>query len=63
MGASCDWTKEKFTMDADLNEKVSQAFVNLYNKGLIYKGEYMVNYSPKLKTVVSDQEVVHREEE
>ena len=50
-------------MDADLNEKVSQAFVNLYNKGLIYKGEYMVNYSPKLKTVVSDQEVVHREEE
>ena len=63
MWASCDWTKEKFTMDPDLNEKVSQAFVNLYNKGLIYKGEYMVNYSPALKTVVSDQEVVHREEE
>ena len=63
MGASCDWTKEKFTMDADLNEKVSQAFVNLYNKGLIYKGEYMVNYCPILKTVVSDQEVEHKEEE
>ena len=60
MGTSCDWTKEKFTMDSDMNEKVNKAFVDLYNKGLIYKGEYMVNYDPKLDTVISDQEVVHK---
>ena len=60
MGTSCDWTKEKFTMDSDMNEKVNKSFVDLYNKGLIYKGEYMVNYDPKLDTVISDQEVVHK---
>jgi valyl-tRNA synthetase len=49
-------------MDPDMNEKVNKAFVNLYNKGLIYKGEYMVNYDPVLDTVISDQEVVHKEE-
>ena len=62
MGTSCDWSKEKFTMDPDMNEKVNKAFVDLYNKGLIYKGEYMVNYDPVLNTVVSDQEVVMKEE-
>ncbi len=62
MGTSCDWTKEKFTMDDDMNEKVTKAFVDLYNKGLIYKGEYMVNYDPWLDTVVSDQEVIYKEE-
>nr|MDD3719994.1 valine--tRNA ligase [Candidatus Gracilibacteria bacterium] len=62
MGASCDWTKERFTLDEELNKRVKKAFVDLYNKGLIYKGEYMVNYSPKLQTVVSDQEVVYKEE-
>ncbi len=62
MWASCDWSKEKFTMDPDMNEKVNKAFVNLYNKWLIYKGEYMVNYDPVLDTVVSDQEVIYREE-
>ncbi|MCH2188833.1 valine--tRNA ligase, partial [Candidatus Gracilibacteria bacterium] len=62
MGTSCDWTKEKFTLDPDMNEKVNKAFVDLYNKGLIYKGEYMVNYDPVLETVVSDQEVVYKEE-
>lgn len=62
MGTSCDWSKEKFTMDDDMNETVNKAFVDLYNKGLIYKGEYMVNYDPVLDTVVSDQEVVHKEE-
>ncbi|MCD5385060.1 valine--tRNA ligase [Candidatus Gracilibacteria bacterium] len=60
MGTSCDWSKEKFTMDSDMNEKVNKAFVKLYNKGLIYKGEYMVNYDPKLDTVISDQEVVYK---
>ncbi len=62
MWASCDWSKEKFTMDPDMNEKVNKAFVDLYNKWLIYKGEYMVNYDPVLDTVVSDQEVIYREE-
>jgi len=49
-------------MDNDMNEKVNKAFVDLYNKGLIYKGEYMVNYDPVLDTVISDQEVVYKEE-
>lgn len=62
MWASCDWSKEKFTMDPDMNEKVNKAFVDLYNKWLIYKWEYMVNYDPVLDTVVSDQEVIYREE-
>lgn len=62
MGTSCDWSKEKFTMDPDMNEKVNKAFVDLYNKWLIYKGEYMVNYDPVLDTVVSDQEVIYKEE-
>lgn len=62
MWTSCDWSKEKFTLDPDMNEKVVSAFNILYNKGLIYQGEYMVNYDPVLKTVVSDQEVVYREE-
>ncbi|MDP2090880.1 MAG: valine--tRNA ligase [Candidatus Gracilibacteria bacterium] len=62
MGTSCDWSKEKFTMDDDMNVTVNKAFVDLYNKGLIYKGEYMVNYDPVLDTVVSDQEVIYKEE-
>ncbi len=62
MGTSCDWTKEKFTLDDSMNKRVNKAFVDLYNKGLIYKWEYMVNYDPVLETVVSDQEVVHKEE-
>lgn len=62
MWTSCDWSKEKFTMDSDMNDKVNKAFVDLYNKWLIYKGEYMVNYDPVLDTVVSDQEVIHKEE-
>lgn len=62
MWASCDWSKERFTLDEELNKRVKKAFVDLYNKGLIYRWEYMVNYSPKLQTVVSDQEVIYREE-
>ncbi len=62
MWTSCDWTKEKFTMDDDMNTKVTKAFVDLYNKWLIYKWEYMVNYDPVLDTVVSDQEVIYKEE-
>ncbi len=62
MWTSCDWSKEKFTMDSDMNENVNKAFVDLYNKWLIYKWEYMVNYDPVLDTVVSDQEVIYKEE-
>lgn len=62
MWASCDWSKERFTFDEESNKKVNAAFVDLYNKWLIYKWEYMVNYSPALQTVLSDQEVVYKEE-
>lgn len=62
MWASCDWSKERFTLDDSMNKRVNKAFVDLYNKGLIYKGEYMVNYSPALNTVLSDQEVDVKEE-
>ena len=62
MGSSCDWSRERFTLDDGLHKRVNKAFVDLYNKGLIYKGEYMVNYSPALHTVLSDQEVIHKEE-
>jgi len=62
MWTSCDWEKEKFTMDPDMNLIVNKAFVDLYNKWLIYKWEYMVNYDPVLDTVISDQEVIYKEE-
>ena len=62
MWASCDWTKEKFTFEESMNKRVNKAFVDLYNKGLIYKWEYMVNYDPVLESVISDQEVVYKEE-
>ena len=62
MGTSCDWSKEKFTLDDSMNDRVNKAFVDLYNKGLIYRGEYMVNYDPVMDTVVSDQEVIYKEE-
>ena len=62
MWASCDWSKERFTLDEWLNKRVKAAFVDLYNKWLIYRWEYMVNYSPALNTVLSDQEVIYKEE-
>ena len=57
LGASCDWTRERFTLDAGLSRAVREAFVRLYREGLITRGEYMVNWSPKLGTAVSDLEV------
>lgn len=63
MGASCDWTRERFTLDEGLNKNVMHTFVDLYNKGLLYRGEYMVNYSPALGSVISDIEVDYKEEE
>ncbi|MGE4540944.1 MAG: valine--tRNA ligase [Bacteroidales bacterium] len=61
LGASCDWKRTKFTMDADMSESVLQVFVDLYNKGLIYRGYRMVNWDPEAKTTVSDEEVIYKE--
>jgi len=63
LGASADWSRERFTMDSDLSESVIEAFVRLHEKGLVYRGEYMVNWAPMLKTAVSDLEVEYSEEE
>lgn len=63
LGASADWSRERFTMDQDLSNAVSEAFVRLYEKRLIYRGEYMVNWAPLLQTAVSDLEVEYSEEE
>ena len=61
LGASCDWDRTKFTMDDDMSESVLQVFVDLYNKGLIYRGARMVNWDPKALTAVSDEEVIYKE--
>ena len=61
LGCSCDWDRTKFTMDEDMNEAVIKVFVDLYNKGLIYKGHRMVNWDPEAKTTLSDEEVIHIE--
>lgn len=63
LGASADWTRERFTMDTENCESVTEAFVRFHEKGLIYRGEYMVNWAPLLKTAVSDLEVEYSEEE
>jgi valyl-tRNA synthetase len=63
MGASCDWARERFTLDDGLSRAVREAFVRLYEKGLIYRGEYLINWSPGLQTAVSDLEVEYSEEE
>jgi len=63
LGASCDWTRERFTLDPGLSRAVREAFVHLYEKGLIYRGPRLINWSPGLKTAVSDLEVEYEEEE
>lgn len=63
MGTSCDWSRVKFTMDADMNSAVTTAFVELYRRGLIYRAERLVNWSPKGQTVLSDLEVLFEERE
>ena len=62
LGASCDWKRTKFTMDDDMSESVIQVFVDLYNKGLIYRGVRMINWDPRALTALSDEEVVYKEE-
>jgi valyl-tRNA synthetase len=63
MGASCDWTRERFTLDEGLSRAVRAAFVRLYEKGLIYRGTYLVNWCPRCATAISDLEVDHEETE
>lgn len=61
LGASCDWDRTKFTMDADLSEAVISVFIDLYNKGKVYRGIRMVNWDPQGKTALSDDEVIMKE--
>ena len=63
LGCSCDWSRNRFTMDDGLSEAVLEQFVKLYEKGLIYKGTRMVNYCPSCKTSISDAEVEYKEEQ
>ena len=60
MGVSCDWERERFTMDAQMSRAVVEVFVRLYEEGLIYRGEYIVNWCPRCKTAISDLEVVYQ---
>ena len=62
LGCSCDWDRKRFTMDEGLSDAVLEQFVDLYNKGLIYKGKRMINYCPSCKTSISDAEVEYKEE-
>lgn len=62
LGASCDWDRTCFTLDEKRSESVFKVFVDLYNKGLIYRGVRMVNWDPAAKTALSDEEVIHKEE-
>jgi len=61
LGCSCDWDRERFTMDEGYSRAVSEAFVQLYHKGLIYKGHRLVNWCPVSKSAISDEEVIHQE--
>ncbi|MBQ2978997.1 MAG: valine--tRNA ligase [Bacteroidaceae bacterium] len=62
LGASCDWTRTAFTMDEKRSESVLRVFVDLYNKGLIYRGVRMVNWDPQALTALSDEEVIYKDE-
>lgn len=61
IGASCDWSREHFTLDENLNKAVRKAFVSLYKEGYIYRGKYIINWCPRCGTVLSDEEVEHEE--
>jgi valyl-tRNA synthetase len=62
LGASCDWSRTRFTMEPDLSAAVTEAFVRLHEKGLVYRGEYIVNWCPRCHTALSDEEVEHTQE-
>ena len=61
LGTSCDWSRERFTMDDGLSEAVTEVFISLFNEGLIYRGKRLVNWDPVLGTAVSDLEVISEE--
>ena len=61
LGSSCDWRRERFTMDEGLSNAVIEVFIRLYKKGLIYRGNYIINYCPRCQTALSDEEAQHRE--
>ncbi|MBU1937475.1 class I tRNA ligase family protein, partial [bacterium] len=61
LGASCDWSRERFTMDEGLSRAVREIFVHLYNKGLIYRGKRIVNWDPESQTALSDEQVQYRD--
>lgn len=61
LGASCDWTRERFTMDEGLSHAVRESFVTLYERGLIYQGHYIINWCPRCQTALSDEESAHKE--
>jgi len=63
LGASCDWKRTKFTMDDDMYQSVIKVFVDLFNKGLIYRGHRMVNWDPEAQTTLSDEEVIYEEKQ
>jgi len=62
LGASCDWQRERFTMDEGLSRAVREVFVRLYNEGLIYRGKYIINWCPRCQTALADEEVEHESE-
>jgi len=62
LGCSCDWSRERFTMDEGLSKAVREVFVRLYNDGLIYQGDYIVNWCPRCRTAISDLEVEYHPE-
>ena len=62
LGASCDWSRMRFTMDEEYTQCVQRVFVDLYEKGLIYRGKRMVNWCPKSLTALSDEEVIMKEQ-
>ncbi|MDO5575957.1 MAG: class I tRNA ligase family protein, partial [Fibrobacter sp.] len=61
LGCSCDWDRERFTMDEGLSKAVRKVFVQLYNEGLIYKGKYIINWCPRCQTALSDEEAEHKD--
>ena len=63
LGASCDWDRTKFTLDSKMSAQVIKTFVDLYNKGLIYRGYRMVNWDPEAQTTLSDEEVIYAEKQ
>ena len=63
IGSSCDWDRERFTMDEGCSEAVQEVFINLYEKGYIYKGSRIINWCPVCKTSISDAEVEHEDQD